>query len=34
MQEISFNDETESNIEREDSNLVYVKNTQEKEDLT
>ena len=31
---MTFNDETESNIEREDSNLVYVKNTQEKEDLT
>ena len=31
---MTFNDETESNIEREDLNLVYVENTQEKEDLT
>ena len=34
MQEMISNEETESNNEREDSNRVYAKNPQEKEDLT
>ena len=31
---MTFNEETESNTEREDSNRVYTENPQEKEDLT
>ena len=33
MQEMISNEETESNNERKDSNWVYAKNPQEKEDL-
>ena len=33
MQEMISNEETKSNIEREDSNQVYAENPQEKEDL-
>ena len=31
---MTSNEETESNVERRDSNRVYVKNPQEEEDIT
>ena len=31
---MTFDEETKSNAERRDSNLVYVENPQEKEDFT
>ena len=34
VQEMTSNEETEFNTEKEDSNRVYTENAQEKEDLT